>query len=186
SALEDAIAQAFASLIAQAVQRHSQQPQDDIKDLINERLKLFRLTKGPLRKARRPGPHVKEGTATPTGRGGKHTTAKETQPGDTFTLQRWPSMEYVALGVDGPLCDVTDDVFLINTEHPCMVAAQGDDRLLQRETIYAIAIRLGTDNPTKQMVFSWGEPHGAADRIEEIVKILSGLPMPRRAVSAAS
>src|SRR5262249_36546717 len=157
--------------IRQAVQRHRQQPQDDIKDQINERLKLFRLTKGPLRKARRPGPHVKEGTVTPTGTGRKHTTAQVTQPGDTIVLQRWPSMDYVPLGEDGPLCEVTDDVFLINNEHPCIVEARGDDRLLRRETIYAIAIRLGTDNPTKQMVFSWGEPHGAADRIEEIVKI---------------
>jgi hypothetical protein len=184
--LEEAIATRFAGLISQALQRRVTQPQDAIKDQVNERLKFLQLKQGPLRKARRPGPHLKEGTIVPTGTGHKHTTAKETQRGNTFALQRFLSMEYAHLGVSGPRCQKTDDVLLINQDHPWFAEVMHHEALLTERIISVLSVQLGVEWHDPQLSLPWFDTTGSADRVFRIMEVLSGMALPRPKASRAA
>jgi hypothetical protein len=170
--LEDAIEERFAALFTLAAQRQTDEPLENVARWINEGLKSLRH-RGRPRKARRSGPHVKEGTVLPTGTGGKHTQAAQDQPGQTFIKKQVLSMQFAPMGAAGPLCSVIDDVLTLNSEDPCMQEAKDNEQLLRAHTLWAVSSYLVTQ-PDLQLVMPWGSSYDLADRIFAMAKRLSG------------
>lgn len=177
--LGDAIASRFATLIAHASHHHVSKPLADIRKAVNDRFKQLKLAHGPRRKAVRNGPHEKEGTVEPTGTGSPHKRAKNVQPGDTFPVQPFLSMQYAKKGPDVDLCTIVEDVLLINEDSPLMAEIIDNPELLHNQIVWAIATYLGTDGYQPQMTLPWGETAGTFGRVMRLYTLLAGMPLPK-------
>ena len=174
TALEDDIEQRFEAIIALAARRKAARPLEEVADRLNERLKRLPY-KGKWRKAQRRGPHTKTGTVEPTGTGPKHTQAAHTQPGTTFTLRQQLSVHYARLGVDGPLCQLSDDVVIVNEDAPLIAQAAGNQELLESHLAWAIGTNLCNRSENPQLVLPWLEQYAPPVRIYAMVNELLGL-----------
>jgi hypothetical protein len=171
--LETTISERFATLFGLAMARRTARPHLNLERWFTAQLKPFKHL-GRMAKGQRGGPHVKEGTKTPTGEGSPHKRAKKVQSGDTF---RKPGNWYLRFTNDGPesdLCKLFEDTVCINEDHPAMVRSNKDEAQ-QKETIaWAAAVMLGTEG-SAQLELPLGASYDVREKIYVIYKQLIGI-----------
>jgi len=185
--LEAMIADRFADLFAQASHQQMTQPQEALREKLNQRLKRMRLPIGPLVRNTRPGPRdIKEGTIVPTDTGPPHRDGKNERPGPTRPQRRSMSMNFVHMGPEGPRCEKVSEVVTINLDHPDFTAAIHDMKLLEERIAETIAIYLATEWNDPQLELRYKDTEGPAERIFAYKRDLLGQSIAAQVMSSAA